>query len=444
MSRATLAISFILLVSLAACADFGFGQRDAGQTTTISPTASPTIPSQEGGDGAATPAATRPVTTTTPTIQTIRIWVPPDVAARTENGQTTLQTQLRSIAAGYDNLEIIMEQKAVSGLGGILSYLRSGRNVAPSILPDLIALPTEQLTTAGADGLIYPLDDLLDPAALEDLYPAGQALAQPDEEILGYPFALTALPHLAYNTQIVSGTLPLTWNGLITDTNHSLVLPASGRGGATLGLQLYLAAGGALANEAGQPALQVEPLTAALQQLNQAVAEGIILPQSSTLTTPEETWQSFQNGNSAIVQTTADQFLLRQDRETPLQVAPMPGIEDRLTPLVNGWAWAISTPDPTQQALALDFILALVEGEKLGEWSHRSRILPARRSALATWPADEPFLPFAQRELEIATPYPISTDGIVAQALSNAVFDVVSQTKSPQEAADEAVSELQP
>lgn len=437
MSRAII-VTLLLLISFSvACIDLS--QEDDPTPASATMTATP---ARETDAAATTPIATREATAVTP-VQTLRIWAPPQVVGRTESGKTTFQAQLRAKALDYDNLDTKLEQKAVSGQGGILSYLRTGRNVAPSILPDLVALPTEQLETAVADGLIYPLDDLIDPEMLDDLYPAAQHLAERNEQLLGYPFALTELPHLVHNTQIISGTLPLTWSRLITADDNTIVLPASGRGGSTLGLQLYLEAGGELVNEAGQPALRIEPLTRALEQLNQAVAEGAILSLSGALATPEETWQSFQNGNSAIVQTTADHFLLHQDGETPLQAGPIPGLEERATPLVNGWAWAVSTPDPRQQALAVDFILALVETENLAEWSYRSRLLPARRSALALWPIDDPFLPFIREELELAQPYPILSGGAIGQALSNAVFDVVSQTKSPQEAAEEAVAALQ-
>ena len=41
--------------------------------------------------------------------------------------------------------------------------------------------------------LIFPLDDVLDPADLDSLFPPAQELARPQERILGYPFALTEL-----------------------------------------------------------------------------------------------------------------------------------------------------------------------------------------------------------------------------------------------------------
>ncbi|MCZ7665937.1 MAG: hypothetical protein M5U34_01185 [Chloroflexi bacterium] len=47
-----------------------------------------------------------------------------------------------------------------------MNYLRTGRSVAPTILPDLIALPIGQLTAAADEGLITLLEDLLAAEAL--------------------------------------------------------------------------------------------------------------------------------------------------------------------------------------------------------------------------------------------------------------------------------------
>jgi ABC-type glycerol-3-phosphate transport system substrate-binding protein len=380
----------------------------------------------------------------TETDNSLTIWIPPAIAARSETGDTVLSNQLLAFGSSHPDLEIVVEQKTVDGQGGILSYLRTGRNVAPTVLPDLIVLPTNQLETVAAEQLIFPLGDLNDPDLLEDLYPAAQALVRHEGQLIGYPFALTNLTHLAYDSSAITTTLPATWEQFISDSSNNFVFPAAGQEGAILTLQLYLAAGGSLTNEADQPGLQVEPLTTALRQLSQGRNNGFILLQSSNLTTLNESWQLFQAGTATLAQTTAEQFLRQRTDDLALGYASIPGPEGRLTPLVNGWAWAVSTADPEREARAIELITTLASDPGWGEWSRQSGILPASRQAFSEWPQDDAYIEFIQAELTRSAPIPINVDGSVMVALSNAVFDVVSLSKSPEVAAEEAVAILQP
>ncbi|MCB8989076.1 MAG: extracellular solute-binding protein [Ardenticatenaceae bacterium] len=390
-----------------------------------------------------TPDLSTDAVTPTSTTQTFIIWIPPDLITRSENGARLLNDQLSLALANHPELQIRIEQKSISGQGGMLSYLRTGRNVAPNIMPDLVILRTDQLAAAAADSLIYPVDSLLEPLLFEDLYPAAYGLVHSETSLLGYPFALTGLSHLSYNSTIITDTLPSTWTQFTAVSGPTMTFPAAGRDGALLGLRLYISAGGTLVNEAGQPDLQPEPLTQALEQINSARQSGFILAQSSTLTTLAESWQMFQNGSATIVATTSDQVLQNQVDEQSIGFAPIPGINNRVTPFVSGWAWCITSPDPAKQAIGAEVITFLSSDVNLAEWSYQTYLLPARRSAMHLWPQESAYVRFIQRELELAQAFPITANSTILNAIGNAVFDVVSLTKSPQVAAEEAVATLQ-
>ncbi|MFQ5436520.1 MAG: hypothetical protein ACE5FD_16780, partial [Anaerolineae bacterium] len=259
-----LGVSFLL----SAC---GLLNGNADDTASPTPTAAPAPDTAVSAP--ATPVFKSALTNTSPTANnTLNLWLPPEISQRTEAGTAVLNDQLFSYAANHPDLELQIEEKSVSGPGGILSYLRTGRNVAPIILPDLIALPTDMLAAAVADELIYPLDDLIHPSLKDDLFPAAQEMAQPGDQILGFPFVLTGLTHLAYKN------LPETpefanWAELIASEN-SFVFPASGESGGILALQFYLAAKGQLLNEAGQISLETAPLVTALEQLSRGRNNG--------------------------------------------------------------------------------------------------------------------------------------------------------------------------
>lgn len=439
MRRLLLFIVFSILLFASACdliSDGISGATSPNVVTATPTTAVSVVQSTPDISEASTP---------TQTMRTLIVWVPPELTLTGEEEAGILSAQLNAFSVNYPDLELVFEQKLVSGQGSILNYLRTGRSVAPSILPDLVALPVEQLTPAAAEGLIFPLDGFLDPALIEDLYPAAQEMSRSEERVIGYPFALTNLPHLAYDSDVITGTFPLTWETLTTEARGGLIFPADGPDGAVLALEFYLLAGGSLVDEAGRPTLEVEPLAIALEQLSLGRSSGFILPQSNNVVTLDGAWQIFQNGPASLVQTTADQFLTSRTAEVSHAFGPIPGLDDYLVPLVDGWAWAVSAPEPEQQALAVELLTVLISDSNLGAWSMEHQLLPARRAAFEQWPVDDdPYVAFLQQEVARAQPDPLPTGSPTINVLSDAVYDVVSSLKTPQTAAEEAAAALQP
>lgn len=390
-----------------------------------------------------TPDIAIPTTAVSQTRPLLRVWIPPEIALATEDSAAILNAQLAAFRSSHPDVDLTIEQKSVSGQSSILNYLRTGRTVAPNILPDLIAIPIEQLSPALNEELIYPLNGLVETALLEDLFPAALELVLKDNQVSSYPFIITGLPHLAYNSEVVTETIPIRWETLTTSP-HRMVFPANGIPGGLLCLEFYLDAGGSLTNEAGQTALQVEPLATALQQLFTAKNNSFILDQSSNYSTLQESWQLFQSGTADFALTSSEQYLRLRDEQGVFQVTAVPGLNQPLNPVISGWAWAVTTNDPTRRALVGELLNSLIDSSALGEWSYASRYLPARQAALAFWPSNDPYVPFAREQLNRARPLPFSTTSSIMTVLNNAVFDVITLAKTPQVAAEEAVAALQP
>ena len=373
----------------------------------------------------------------------LNIWLPPEIASRTEAGAVVFSDQLLAFNSANPNLEISVEQKSVSGQGGILNYLRTGKNVAPTILPDLIAIPVQQITAVSDEGLIFPLEDVINTTTLENLYPVAQDWQSHNGHIVAYPFAITEMPLIEYSSTITE-PLSLQWQEIITGTDKTMVLPAIGPAGAKLALQFYLQAGGTLENEAGQAALELEPLTLVLQQFYAGRQNGFILPQSSNFSTMDEGRLLVQTGTADYALSASDEFLKGRTEELVPGFAAIPGLDGSPTPLVRGWAWAITTSDPIKKAAAADLINTLTTPENLGSWSFNSRILPANPEAFNQWPEEDTFVLFANQELQRVIDMPLRDNSTIMEALENAVFDVISLAKTPEEAAAEAVTTLQP
>jgi ABC-type glycerol-3-phosphate transport system substrate-binding protein len=292
--------------------------------------------------------------------------------------------------------------------------------------------------------LIYPLNNLVPAEMMADLFPAAQTMAQPGDTVLGYPYLLTHLQHLAYNGSVITASVPLTWERLITHPTASYIFPAAGADGAELALHLYLAAGGALTDAADQPYLDVATLAEALNILSQGRASGLISLQSSNVVTVDEAWQIYQTGAANMAQTRASFFLVARAAAPTSSYGPLPGPGGALTPLVRSWSWTITTADPERQALAAELLAWLASASNLGELSVQSNFLPARRAAYEQWPAGDPYIAFLRQQSEAATPFPVNASSPIMAALSAAVFDVISLAQSPQAAAEEAAAALRP
>lgn len=426
--------------AMSACTLIGEGE------TAVSPSPPQSTPTHTPTPVETIEAAISTAVTATAVISTqntLTLWIPQEIFGSSEAGLAALNAQLDVYRASHPDLELRVESKTTTGQGSIVNYLRTGHKIADTILPDLVALPTNQLASTTADGLIVPLEDYVDATLLEDVYPAGLELVRQGNSTLGYPFVLSQPPHLAYDSTLFTNTMPITWTEFIELPGQSFVFPAGGTPGETLLLELYLAAGGTLTNESGQVELQVEPLVIALQQISNGRSNGFILPQSSEIQTLEDSWLAFQNSPATFVQTTGVQFLRQRSDERPLGAAAIPGLENVLPPLVSGWAWAISSPDALKRPLAADLLTFLVENENLGEWSFQSQQLPARQGAFFFWPEDDPYVPFISTQLLAADAHPFLTDDPVMVALGDALFAVITATKTPQVAAQEAITSLQ-
>lgn len=433
----------LLIFSLAACDLVGDNSEP-----TPGATEAPTEP-------AITPSTTPPLDITPPPIETplpvsssitLTIWTSTEIAPSNDvPGGAVLLEQLNTFDNDHSAISLLVELKTISDQGGILSYLRTGRSVAPGILPDIVLLPSSQLSTAAGQGLIYPLQDSLDPQVVEDLYPVARSLAEVDGQLYGYPFALTNLHHLVYNSSTVTQTVSADWGDLIEDRPGIYLYPAAGVSGAEMTAQFYSALGGTFGDENGQPALQTEPLVSTLDLIRLGVTQGLVDAQSGGISSNDQAWQIFQDSSTRIVQTSANYYLARRsaDPNNSLRVAPLPGPNGALTSTVSAWTWAISTADPERREAAIELINWLATTDNMGEWCLQSYSLPARQSAFDMWPQDA-YLSFLQRQLANASPPPSGLNNTILTVLSDATTGVILGLSTPADAAQQARAALLP
>ncbi len=370
----------------------------------------PAVPIPETGAGQ--PPA--PGTPTPEADHALTTWLVADIS-----GSTLLQEQIVRFAATEVEFSLEIEQKIAAGPGGIQSYLQSAKTVAPSVLPDLALVPAYLLPDLVKSGLVYSFDGLMPEEDIDDLFPAASAVARVDGELYGYPQALAGLTHIAYNPGAITTTIPAQWSGFVNSPLR-FAFPTGGNEGIQLLLQLYLAQGGSLVDENGKVRLEQPPLEAALGLLLTALNNGVLLPASDSLVTQGDTWALLQSGGASAILTTSQMYRQQASQGQVAGVAPLPGPNGPLVPLVAGWVCIVTTGDPRKQQMAADLIIWLANDGNMGNWSLRSSVLPSRRTAFLQWPENS-YTTFLARELERATIMPPAAAGPINDALNGAL-----------------------
>ena len=370
------------------------------------------------------------------------VWLTPENALSSNSTKgEMLSAQLEAFDESNAGIQIKVAEKVASGQGGILSYLRTGKTVAPNALPDLILLPASLLPTAANESLIFPFSSLISPELVADLFPAATELGSYNAELFGLPYLLDGLTHYAYNTATFTDTVPATWQE-VAEKNSHITLPASGADGADLLLTYYLGMGGNLLDEAGNWAIQPNILANALSQFSQGVAEGWVRSESSGISTYQELWATLSQENAGIIPVSAEIFLRERVNGQTIGYLPLLSSDVVMPPLVNGWVWVMTTPDPNRQQIASELISWLMDDANLGGLTANSLVLPARRTTFSIWPANDPYIIFIQHELEKATIYPIDAGSNLRTTFKEALLSVIVSALTPDQAAQQVVDQL--
>ena len=393
-----------------------------------SPTSAPTAPST---------SIFTPVTSQTPTSvqRTLRIWLPPqfDPASGAPAGDL-LKTRLEEFMALHPDVRIEVRIKTASGTAGLLDSLVAAGSAAPSVLPDLIALPRADLEMAALKGLLHPLDGLTAILDDPDWYGYARQLARIQNTTFGLPFAGEALI-LAYRPAAV-GKLPSDWNTI--RQRRSALAFAAADPQALFSLCLYLSAGGATIDDHGRPTLDQSALTEVLAFYHQARQDGMIINAATSYQSDEQAWQAYGDQSANMVVAWASSYLSAMPQDTA--ITPLPGLDQNPYTLASGWSWALAGSQPEQQTLAAALAEFLTEGQFLAAWTAAAGYLPPRPSALAAWPSRQAPLD----EVILSAQLVPSGEIILALApvLQDATIKVLKGQAAPAEAAQAAADKL--
>jgi ABC-type glycerol-3-phosphate transport system substrate-binding protein len=420
-----------------------------GCSTLPSPTPSGSVPASTPTAASTAIASTTPSpapspVTPGPAPSTLTIWGPIQFSPGDEQpGRIVLQEQYDAFAADYGDIEALYVPKAASGESGVVDFLLKASYAAPSTLPDMAIVDPFELQPLVSAGLVQPVQDKLAGDLLQDLFAFARESCTFDGQLMGVQFEAD-IEHLIYYTGALEEP-PATWADLFTEPVR-YTFTAGGEGGVVNDSFLiqYLAQGGLLFDQDGNPALETSPVQRVLRMYDALRTWDVSPLRVLELSDLEDCWAAYTEGNLAVSHISSWRYLTSRSVMQETTYAPLPTETGVAATMSRGWAFVIVTDVPERQQVAAQLIESLMEPRNLAAWSAASNHLPTRRSALPLtgWPGD--YVEFLESQLESAYYRPSNPKfPELARVLQVAVEGVLSGERTPREAATEAIEALQ-
>ncbi|MCK6630231.1 MAG: extracellular solute-binding protein [Anaerolineae bacterium] len=392
-----------------------------------------------------------PLITATPTPEneglTLTFWTVEAISpqAPAELG-TFMAGSLRTFEANNPDLKVKVLLKKPSGKGGILDFLRTAREAAPTILPDVAIMNATDLTQAQADGLLQTLDNRLDRSIVQDLLPAARKMGTVDERLVGVPLSLE-MEHTIYNTATFT-TTPILWSDVLS-SNTRYLFPAKGTNGLVNDATLaqYFSAEGSFHNDQGTLQIDDRVLRRVLTFYQQALEIGIIDSTILDAATSEELWPIYLEDQEGLAQISVRQYLTDREALTNSTFTALPVPDKDSTPVTisHGWALVLITDDLERQRAALRLIEWFLSTSNNATWNSINKSIPSRDTAFQQLAGNDPYWAFLTEQLNTAQPQPgFAGYDQLGRIFQQAVEQVLRGEATPQEATATAVDALTP
>ena len=376
-----------------------------------------------------------------PDVITLTMWTT-EMFSPTEvitSGQI-LAGQITEFEASQSDVRLEILLKKPYGRGGILDFLLTTVPVVPDLLPDLAIIDVDELPSAVQAGVVQPLDTLISPELVSDLYPFARRATSLDGQLWGLQFQ-AELNHLVYNTGKLT-VPPRSWPGVLSGAG-AYAFPAGGQAGLVNDsfLVQYLAVRPwPIESDPDAPFLDLDSLTAVLQFYQDGVTRGVLAADILDYRTVDDCWSAYAAGEVDLAHISAHRYLVEGGQLPNAAVAPIPAINGAGPPISHGWALVLVTSEPERQALVVELMARLMAAEVNARWNSAAGYLPTRRSALAEAGELDSYARFADQQLQLAQPRPrLANYAQVSAALQGAVEDVISGVATPEEAAARVV-----
>jgi multiple sugar transport system substrate-binding protein len=375
---------------------------------------------------------------------TLTFWTvePISPQAEAEAGEF-ISNSLRTFERTHPDIEVEILLKKASGKGGVVDFLRTAKEVAPSVLPDVAVMNATDLVQAYDDNLIQPLDGRLDRSIVQDLLPGARKVGTVNDRLVGVPIGLE-MEHVVYNTGIFTAT-PMLWTDVLS-SNNSYLFPAKGVNGLVndATLSQYFSASGEFLDDQGTPKIDEQVLRSILDFYQQGLDNNTIKADILEIATVEELWPIYRGG-AGIAHTSVYQYLAGRETLNNSTFAAVPVQNEEFTPvaITRGWALVLVTDDQNRQNEALSLIEWFLSTRNNATWNSINLSIPIRETAYQQLAGDDPYWVFLAEQLNTARLQPGFTDyDRIGRIIQQAVQQVISGEATPEEATATAIDAL--
>lgn len=375
----------------------------------------------------------------TPMIVTLKLWLPQELDPYGEGaGADVLAQQLSDFSDVHPDLQVEVVVKKAHGRGGLVDFMRTARDAAPSVLPDLVVLDAADLKTVAGAGIIRPLDGPLATSAADDRFRFALSMGQAETQTVGVVIGAD-MQHLAYRRDLFESP-SVSWTDVIS-APASFLFPAGGYNGRINDATLiqYLAAGGKLTDAEGAPSLNEDAMISVFDFYSRCITNTVIAPTDVlTFTHVDQSWEGFKAGEGGMTAVRAGRYWLEAD--DTMAAAPLPTRDGQSLTIARGWALAMVTDDPARQERARSLFDWLTTPDHNAAWTQAAGYLPGTRSSLRLWKISDEERAVLRDLLESAVPPPRSAVmDAVGPPMQEALETLFRGRATPKEAAADAV-----
>lgn len=368
-----------------------------------------------GCNGRATPTPpVEPLPTKTPAAQPVAsetavpatndqlvVWLPAFTGIAGEGSAGSLLTNVfHQFEQSNPSIRLDVQVKADSGTAGLFNFLRSAQEVAPSILPDLVLINTQQLWQIVDLGMVVALaeEELTGDA---NFFRVANDSVRYRTQIVGIPYTVDII-HLAYDGDAVESP-PTSW-AEVTEGDQTYLFPAAEGGTTSAALLHYVAAGGTLLEDGS--ITSPEALERYFNFLVETRAKDVIPATVLDMPGYNAVWRAFAENRADLALVQVLQFYPNATGIKPPSYAAAPTLDGEPLSIADTWAFAILTEDAQRRRLALALIEELLAPEVQGPWSQSVARLPSQPASLALWTQAGGYRDFVQTMLDGAVSPP--------------------------------------
>ena len=360
----------------------------------------------------------------------LKVWIPAPLIADESSAAFQSLREHTLVFSERSNLAVDYRIKDVGAVGGIMSTIRSGSEVAPGALPDITMIRRRDLTPAQARQYLQSMETLFSSSLINELDRAlefGQIPLEDGVALYGLPYFFEVL-HAVHARPLKNAGRHPSFDDVLAN-QAALLFPAGRANGLNQTFYLQYLAGGGQIPDNGDMSIDETALAAVLAFYEQLVEQDLIAPDVLTYQSPAAYQTDFINNADQLVLAifSSSEYLSMLDQQNSnLLAAGIPTAAGARITTLDGWLWVIVTPDPTRRALSARYLEWLMRPAFHASISKALHQLPSQRAVLGDSLPESADEQLIQELLDNAIlPIPESEGGTAPRLMQEALMQVL-------------------